>query len=106
MPENKTLIINKICRKVDFFSPTDHSVKIKESRKRDKDLDLAKELRELWNMLVTVIPIAIGALGRVPKSSERGLEETENQWTNRDHLDYSIAKIGQNTQKSPGDLKS
>ena len=27
-----------------------------------------------------------------------------NQRTSRDHPDYSIIKIGQNTQKSPGDF--
>ena len=40
-------------------------------------LDLARELRRLWNMTVTVIPIIIGALGTVPKRLERGLEELE-----------------------------
>ena len=29
----------------------------------------------------------------------------ENPRKKRDHLDHSIAKIGQNTEKSPGDLK-
>ena len=28
-----------------------------------------------------------------------------NQRKNRDHLDYSIVEIGQNTEKSPGDLR-
>ena len=28
-----------------------------------------------------------------------------NKKTNRDHPDYSIIKIGQNTEKSPGDLR-
>ena len=27
------------------------------------------------------------------------------QWTFRDHPNYSIAKIGQNTEKSPGGLR-
>ena len=30
---------------------------IKEGEKRDKYLDLARELKRLWNMIVTVIPI-------------------------------------------------
>ena len=50
-------------------------MKIKESKKRDKDVDLFRELRELWNIRVTAISIIIGALGAVPKGLERRLEE-------------------------------
>ena len=46
---------------VDFTVPTDHRIKLKESEKKDKYLDLARELKKLWNMKVTIIPIAIGA---------------------------------------------
>ena len=55
----------------------DHRVKFEESEKGNKYLDLARELRELWNMKVTVIPIIIGALGTVPKCLVRRLEELE-----------------------------
>ena len=37
--------------------------KVERKRKRDKFLDIAKELKKLWNMKMTVIPIAIRALG-------------------------------------------
>ena len=37
--------------------------KPKESEKKDKYLDLARELKKLWNMKVTIIPIVIGAFG-------------------------------------------
>ena len=43
--------------------------------KRNKYLDLASELRKLWNRRVTVIPIVIDTLGTVPKGLERELEE-------------------------------
>ena len=43
----------------------------------DKCLDLARELKKLWNMKVKVIPIVVGALGTVPKGLERGLENLE-----------------------------
>ena len=62
---------------VGFAVPADHRLEIKESRKRDKYLDLASELKRLWNMKVTMIPVVIGALGTVPKELERGLEELE-----------------------------
>ena len=43
------------------------TIKLKECEKRDKYLDLARELKKLWNMKVTVIPIVIGAFGTVTK---------------------------------------
>ena len=55
----------------------DHSVKLNECEKRNKYLDLARELKNLWNMKVTVIPIVIGALGTVTKELVQGLESLE-----------------------------
>ena len=47
-------------------------MKIKENEKRDKFLDLARELRKLWNTSVTLIIITIGALGTVSNGLARG----------------------------------
>ena len=58
---------DRTCRIADFAIPADHRVKLKESKKRDKYPDLARELKKLWNMKVMVIPIVIGALGTVTK---------------------------------------
>ena len=55
------------CKIVDFAVSADHRIKLKESEKKDKYLDLARELKKLWNMQVTIIPIVIGALGTVSK---------------------------------------
>ena len=55
-----------------------HKVKIIKNEKRDKYLDLARELKEkLWNMKVMVIPIVIGVLGIILKGLIRRLEELE-----------------------------
>ena len=51
---------------MDFVVSTNDRVKIKENKKGDKYLDFARELKKLWNMKVTEIPIAIGALGMDP----------------------------------------
>ena len=59
---NKKLIT---CRIVDFADPPDHRVKLKENEKKDKYLDLARELKKLWNIKVTVISVVIGALGKL-----------------------------------------
>ena len=55
----------------------DHRIKLKECEKKDKYLDLARELKKLWNMKVTVIPIVIGAFGTVTKGLLKGLGELE-----------------------------
>ena len=87
---------------MDFAVPADHKVKIKESEKRDKYQDISRELRELWNMRVTVVG---GALGTITNCIGKGTGTLENKRSSRDHPDYSIIKIGQNTEKSPGDLR-
>ena len=43
----------------------------------DKYLDLARELKKLWNMHVTIIPIVIGAFGTVTKGILKGMEDLE-----------------------------
>ena len=62
---------------MDFAIPADHRVKLKENKKMDKYLDLARELKKLWNMIVKVIPIGVGALGTVPINLEKRLEDLE-----------------------------
>ena len=68
----------KICKIVDFAVPADHRIKLKECEKRDKYLDLGRELKKkLWNMKVTIIPIVSGAFGTVTKGLFMGLEDLE-----------------------------
>ena len=67
----------KICKIVGFAVPADRRIKLKECEKRDKYIDLARELKELWNMKVTIIPIVIGAFGTVTKGLLKGLEDLE-----------------------------
>ena len=38
----------RTCRIVDFVIAADHRVKLKDSKKRDKGQDLARELKNLW----------------------------------------------------------
>ena len=67
----------RICKIFDFAVPADHRINPKESEKKDKYLDLARELKKLWNMKVTIVPIMIGALGTVTKGLLKGLEDLE-----------------------------
>ena len=72
---------------MNFIAPADHRIKIKKKKKKgDEYLDFAKEMRKLWNMMVTVIPIVIGALGS-------GNRKSRNRNMNRDHINYSTVVI-------------
>ncbi len=67
-------------------------IKLKECEKKDKYLDLARELKKPRNMKVTIAPIVIGSLGPITKGLLKGLEE-------------SIAENGQNPETSPRNLR-
>ena len=60
----------RTCRIVDFAVLVDPRVKLKELEKRDTYLDLARELKNLWNMKVTIIPT-------LTKGLVQGLEDEE-----------------------------
>ena len=55
------------------------STVIKRKRKVNKFFDFALELKNLWNMKVTVISIVIGALGMVLKDLKERLNELETR---------------------------
>ena len=76
-------------------------VKLTENEKKDMYLDLAWELKNLWNMKVTIIPIVIGVFVFI-----KGTGELENNGTSGDHPNYYIIENSQNTEKSPGDLRT
>ena len=59
---------------MNFAIPADDIVKIKESEKMEKYLHLAKKLKNLWNIKVTVMPIVFNAFGMVSKYLEKKLE--------------------------------
>ena len=71
------IIKKKICKIVDFAVSADHRIKLKECEKRNKYLDLARELKNLWNMKVTIIPIVIGDFCTVIKGLLKGMEDLE-----------------------------
>ena len=66
-----------ICKIVNFAVLADHRINLKESEKKDKYPDLARVLKKLWNMKVTIVPIVIGALGTITKGLLKGLEDLE-----------------------------
>ena len=89
----------RTCRIVDFADPADHRVKLKEIEKRDKYLNLTMEHENddetnyNWCSQYShqKFDTRTGGLG--------------NNGTGGDWPNYSIVEIGQNTEKSPGDLR-
>ena len=67
----------RIGKIVHFAVPADRRIKLKECEKKDKYLDLARELKKLWNMKVTIVPIVIGDFSTVTKGLLKGLEDLE-----------------------------
>ena len=68
------VLINKkkrTCQLVDFAISAYSRVKMTESGKISKYLDLARELKKLWNVEVKVIPVVIGGVRMIPKSLEK-----------------------------------
>ena len=64
------------CQIVDFAVPANHRVKLKENEKKDKYLDLSRELKKkLWSIKVTTTLFVIGAFGTVTKVLIRELED-------------------------------
>ena len=57
--------------------PANHRIKLKECEKKDKYLDLARELKKLRNMKVSIVEIVIGAFGTVTEGLLKGLEYFE-----------------------------
>ena len=95
----------RIWKIVDFAVPANHRVKLKESEKKDKYLDLARELKKTvehesddytkWNWCFWYSHQRIG----------KGDGGFGTNRTSGDHTDDSIVWIENNTEKSPGDLR-
>ena len=56
-------------------------------------------------MKMMVIQIVIGAFRTILKGLVKGTRRLRNKSTSSDHPDDNIVKIGQNTEKIPGDLR-
>ena len=62
---------------MDFAVLVDHKMKLREYEKKDKCLNLARELKKLWNMMVTIIRVVIGGFGTITKGLLKGLGDFE-----------------------------
>ena len=55
----------KSCHIIDVAIPENSGVREKEFEKVEKYQNLAKELRRMWEVKINVVPIVLGALGKV-----------------------------------------
>ncbi len=60
---------------MDCAVPADHIIKLKESEKKDKYLDLDMELKKLRNITVRITSIVIVAFGTITKGLLQELED-------------------------------
>ena len=95
----------RICKTVDFAVPADYRIKLKECEKKDKYLDLARELKKIWNMQVTIIPIVIGAFGTVSKGLLKGLEDLEVGGRMETIQATALLRTARILRRVPGDLR-
>ena len=81
IPDLEIIFLKKIrtCHLVDFAVPGNHTVKIKEIKKRDNYIDLTRELRKLWNIRGKVILIVAVTLRTILKGLDNGLEELKTR---------------------------
>ena len=71
-------LVDKTINKVSLIEvavPWDSRAEQKEQEKRDKCRDIRTELRKLLDKPVEIVPLIIWALGTIPNSLKRNLEE-------------------------------
>ena len=62
---------------MNFPIQADNRVTLKKGEKRDKYLNIWRELKKTWNMNVTLIPVVIDLLGTVTNGLIQGFEDLE-----------------------------
>ena len=55
------------CKITDFAVPGDSRIEEKEKDKIEKYQDLGRELQNIWNVKVNIIPLVVGSLGAIWK---------------------------------------
>ena len=89
---------------MDCAVSADHRVRLKESEKRKKYLELVKELKDLEHEGDGNANCNWCARNNLQMTG-KGIRILGNKRKSEDHPNRSIIKINQNTKKSPGNLK-
>ena len=104
------IIINKKKKKeylqiVDFAVPADYTIKLKECEKKDKCLDLARELKKNYRNEGDNCTNCDWCFWYCKKRVTKGTGVFGIWRTSGDHPNYSIVENDQNTEKCHGDLR-
>ena len=90
---------------MDFAIRADHKEKLKESEKKDKYLDLARELKKTVEHEREDYTNCNWCFRYNHQKISTGTGGLGNKRTSGDNPNDGIAEISQNTEKSPGDLR-
>ena len=104
-PDIVIVIKKRTCQIVDFAVPADHRVKLKESEKNDKYLELARELKNTIEHASddgTSLNL-FSWYNHQRRDSRTGGHG--NKKTRGDQSNYSIIEIGHTTETCPGDMR-
>ena len=89
---------------VDFGVPAEHRIKVKDCDKKDKNFDLARELKKYEHEGDNYYNCG-WCFRYSNKRIIKGTGGLGNWQTSGDHPNYSIVENGQNTEEIPGDLR-
>ena len=65
----------RICKIIDFAVPGNRRIEEKEKEKIEKYQDLRRELQNIWNVRMKIIPLVVGSLGAIHKQVGNRLKE-------------------------------
>ena len=90
---------------MDFAVLADHRIKLTESEKKDKCLNLTKTLKKTMGHEGDNYTNCDWCFWYSHQRIIKGTGGLGSWRTSEDHLNYCIIEIRQNTEKSPGDLR-
>ena len=97
--------MKRIFKIVDFAVPVDDRIKLKECEKKDKYLNLDRELKKTMEHAGDNYTNCNLCICNSNWRNTKGTGGLGSWWTSGDHPNYNITENGQNTVKSPGDLR-
>ena len=104
-PYNKQQQKKRTCRIVDFSVPADQKVKLKETEKKDNFLDLVRVFQKAVVQESDDYTNCNWYTWYNHRRIGKGTGGLGNNRVSGDHPEYCSIEIGQNTEKSPGDLR-
>ena len=63
------------CKVIDFAVPGESGIEEKEKDNIEKYQDLGRELQNIWNIKVKIIPLVVGFLDAIPKQFGNRLKQ-------------------------------